>query len=102
MNTNQKSIAVLSSPYLFGISQVGRKMAVLARHRYSTVRTALSTLAIQRKDLAGQPIPGDGQRSTHRCHHGFCSDVIPANRTNRKDRRAATKFARRNPTIKAS
>lgn len=111
MTINQKSLAVLSSPYLFAISQVGAALATFARRRYGTVRTSLSTLAKQNKDTEHNPPSSDGYRSTIREDKYFrarsygddyCGDTIPVNSVSRKGRRAAAKFARRNPTIKVS
>ncbi len=99
MNTNQKSLAVLASPYLFGISQVGREMAALASY---PIRTSLGTLVKQNKDVEHNPPAGDGQRSTVRedkyCRpnraygQNYCGDRIPASRVNRKDRRASAEL----------
>lgn len=106
MNTNQKSIAVLSSPFLFGISQVGASMAALASYPARSFSPAV---------LANAPLlklSRDGQRSTVR-EDKYCRDtrafgdsdcgaVISPSRINRASRRAADKFLRRNPTIKVA
>lgn len=93
MNTNQKSIAVLSSPFLFDISQVGAAFAALASY------PSKAFAGIAKESLLRD---GDASYKQERKGGFRCADVIPANRTNRKDRRAAAKFARRNPTTKAS
>ena len=110
MNSNQKSLAVLSSPYLFGISQVGAAFAALARYPVrnffpailASGRHVVSGSAGQRSCLREDKYTRHTGRNVREFGDDYCGAVIPANRTNRKDRRAPAKFARRNPTIKAS
>ena len=122
MNTNQKSIAVLSSPFLFGISQVGASMAALASYpaRKLSGSQAIRLASYPARSfspavLANAPLlklSRDGQRSTVR-EDKYCRDtrafgdsdcgaVISPSRINRASRRAADKFLRRNPTIKVA
>lgn len=107
MNTNQKSLAVLSSPYLFGISQVGATFAALASYPtkdkwYLNPLSIALSRAEQRSCLREDKYTRHTGRNVREFGDDYCGAAIPANRTNRKDRRAAEKFARRNPTIKVT
>lgn len=89
MNTNQKSIAVLSSPYLFAISQVGAAFAALASYPARNFVPAV---------LANAPLlelSRDGLHSKRRADKGrrFCTILVPSNRINRAARRRMAKVA---------
>ncbi len=87
MNINQKSLAVLASPYLFGVSRVGAAFAALASY---PARSHSATLS----GIAKPSLLRDGDASYKQERKGGfrCADVIPANRVNRAGRRASAKL----------
>ena len=99
MNINQKSLAVLSSPYLFGISQVGVVFAALAPVRKFADNNA-QVYAVDQL-LSKEPPDGDGLFSRRRPNkgNGHCAIAIPFNRINRATRRRMAKVARHDPTF---
>lgn len=84
MNINQKSLAVLSSPYLFGVSQVGAAFAALVSYPKGQPRVYSLTYPLSRDGLHSKRRPTKGK--------GFCSSVIPHNRINRAERRSLAKL----------